>query len=417
MRNWQRLGAALALLLAVLASTPSDAATYQTDADESFGPPGLGVILTSSGLVLPVREVHDDGYVVATPCWNEAFVDSGFHVPRADVVLDPGHGGSDTGAVGANGLVERDLNVTVAELVRTELEARGYTVVLTRTTNVRLPILTRAEIAHALAPKALVSIHHNGGAKSRSPDPGTETFHQANNPDSTRLAGILFEEVHAALSQYDVAWVATSNKGATGVLRARDGRDLYGILRYPETVPTAIVEPVYLSNPAEARLLADPAVQAVEARAIATGIVRFIATDDAGSGHNGVFTSARVLTSGGRGGCVDPVLDSDVSYTSRYNDTEWAFISSAASTRGETVATFQRSSVRILAYLLGVTGTEPQPIVARLHPSNTGANSVTTVWDPDERALLAGLAQGFGMSNEVAQKLVTLGVAYMLSLG
>ena len=72
--------------------------------------------MSPSGLVLPVREVHDDGYLVGTTCWNEAFISRGTRVPRVDVVLDPGHGGFETGAVGANGLVERDL-VTVAELV------------------------------------------------------------------------------------------------------------------------------------------------------------------------------------------------------------------------------------------------------------------------------------------------------------
>ena len=272
--------------------------------------PGLGVIATSSDLVLPVREVRDDGYLVATTCANETVIDFGTHVARADVVLDPGHGGHrDTGAVGANGLVERDLNMAVAELVRAELEARGYSVILTRTTNTETPILTRAEIALALAPEVFVSIHHNGGNTNRSPDPGTEVFHQAHNPESMRLAGILFEEVQGALSQYNVAWAKTSNQGTRAFLRTSDGKDLFGILRLSEGLTSVIVEAVYLSNPPEAELMADPAVQQVEANAIAAGIVRYLTTDDPGSGHNGVTRTSRVLTTGRRSGCVDPPLE------------------------------------------------------------------------------------------------------------
>ena len=135
-------------------------------------------------------------------------------------------------------------------MVRAELAAQGYSVVLTRTTNVRMPILTRAEIALALAPEVFVSIHHNGGTTNRSPDPGTVVFHQAHNPESMRLAGILFEEVQGALSQYDVAWAKTSNQGTRAFLRTSDDKDLYGILRLSEGLTSVIVEPVYLSKPA-----------------------------------------------------------------------------------------------------------------------------------------------------------------------
>ena len=55
--------------------------------------------------------------------------------------------------------------------------------------------------------------------------------------------------------------------------------------------------------------MADPAVQQVEAKAVAAGIVPYLTTDDPGSGHNGVSRTSRVLTSGRRSGCVDPPLE------------------------------------------------------------------------------------------------------------
>ena len=290
--------------------TPTTLPSSQTTAQDHAvvsDTPGLGVVITPTGLILPVREAREGSYLVGTTCANELVVSDGTHLERADVVLDPGHGGSETGAVGANGLAEKHLNLAVAQLARAELEARGYSTVLTRDADIRMPTVARAEIALALSAKAFVSIHHNGGATRGSPDPGTEIFHQGRSPESLRLAGILFEDVQAALSQYDVPWVATVNKGTKGLLRSSDGRDLYGVLRHSEGLPAALVEAAYLSNPPEATLLADPAVQAAEARAIADGIVRFLTTDDPGSGFNDVITTSRVLTTGGRERCVDPL--------------------------------------------------------------------------------------------------------------
>ena len=286
-------------VLLVAAASPTAGATTPN-------PPGDGVVVTPSGLVLPVREIQDGGYRVTTTCWKEGLVTAGTYIAGVDVVIDPGHGGVEHGAVGANRLSEKDLNLAVARLAATEIRAHGYSVLLTRTTDVRIPVVVRAEIARALDPYVFVSIHHNGGAKRRSTDPGTEIYHQADNPQSARLAGVLYEQIHTTLSPYDIAWRDTVFQGANAVVRKRDGKDLYGILQYTPGMASVITEAAYLSNPPEARLLADPDVQAAEAKAIAHGIVRYLTTDHPGSGYNGTFTSTRTLYTGGTGGCVDP---------------------------------------------------------------------------------------------------------------
>lgn len=268
-------------------------------------PPGGGVVVTGEGLVLPVREVREDGYLVTTLCLREGLVPSGVHVRRVDVVLDPGHGGVDPGAVGRKGLSEEALNLKVALAAARYLRERGYSVLLTRTTDVLLPTVLRAEIARAVAAKAFVSIHHNGGAVRRSRTPGTEIYHQAHNPESRRLAGILYEEISAALSQYDIEWRYTVYRGANAVVRKRDGKDLYGVLRHSSGMAAALTEAAYLSNPAEERVLSDPAVQAVEASAIADGIVRYLTTEDPGSGYNGTVVTSRRLRSSSQAACVD----------------------------------------------------------------------------------------------------------------
>ena len=270
------------------------------------GPPGNGVVVTDTGLVLPVREAQDGGFRVTTTCWREGFVSSGTYLGGVDVVLDPGHGGSEPGAIGFNGLSEKELNLAVARMAATELRAHGYSVLLTRTTDVRMPVVVRSEIARAVDPYVFVSIHHNGGAVRRSSNPGTETYHQAGNPASVRLAGILYERIHSALSQYDIAWRVTGLRGANAVVRSRDGKDLYGILQYTPGLTSVITEAAYLSNPAEARLLADPGVQETEALAIAHGIIQYLTSESPGSGYNGTIITSRRLGSGSPRGCVDP---------------------------------------------------------------------------------------------------------------
>ena len=280
-------------------------------AEEESTPPQRGVIITDSGLVLPVREVREGGFLVTTPCSREGLVSSGAHVTNVDIVIDPGHGGVETGAVGRGGMTEKNLNLSVALKTAAFLEERGYRVMLTRTTDIRLPIVVRAEIARALGAKVLVSIHHNGGATSRSLSPGTETFHQASNPDSRRLAGILYEEIYHAFSQYDIDWRYTANRGANAVVRRWDRKDLYGILRHNPQIVSVLTEAAYLTNRAEERLLSDPQVRAVEASAIADGIARYLTTAHPGSGYNGTIITSRTLYSGGTNRCIDPPLETE----------------------------------------------------------------------------------------------------------
>ncbi|MDE0122889.1 MAG: N-acetylmuramoyl-L-alanine amidase [bacterium] len=312
---------ALRWLLAALVASQVAAGPVQAQ-DIEPGPPGSGVIVTDSGLVLPVREAQDGGFRVTTTCWREGFVSSGTYLGSVDVVLDPGHGGSEYGAIGSNGLSEKELNLSVAQMAATELRAHGYSVLLTRTTDVRMPVVVRSEIARAVDPDVFVSIHHNGGAVRRSSSPGTETYHQAHNPDSARLGGILYERIHSALSQYGITWRVTGLRGANAIVRRRDGKDLYGILQYTPGLTSVITEAAYLSNPAEARLLADPDAQETEALAIAHGIIQYLTTESPGSGYNGTVVTSRRLRGGSPGGCVDPPLGAESlpDSTSLYKD-------------------------------------------------------------------------------------------------
>jgi N-acetylmuramoyl-L-alanine amidase len=273
------------------------------------GPPRA--VVTPTGVVAAVLEARVDGsYLVLSPCGNEVAVRTGAPISGAHVVIDPGHGGEETGAVGPAGLVEADLNLSVARRVQGDLEQRGVSTVLTRTGNYRITLAARAAIATALDADAFVSIHHNAGPDHEQATPGTEVYYQSTGGDaSKRLGGLIYEETFAALSAYDISW-ASFQDAQVKVRLSDDGGDYYGILRRSAGVPTVLAELAYVTNAPEEALLATPDFQDVEAAAVARGIVRFLTTDDPGSGFVGPSRrTAPAGPGGGSTGCEDPPLD------------------------------------------------------------------------------------------------------------
>ncbi len=265
-----------------------------------------GVVVSPSGVVVPVLSGSTNDWRVRTPCGNTASLRRGTFVDRARVVIDPGHGGSESGAVGG-GLVEKDLNLVVSELVIDKFESLGISAQITRTTDYRLPIQTRADIAEALAPDAFISVHHNGGAVRRSSIPGTEIFYSNVRPDSQRLAAILYEELNAAAARFDADWVSTVNQGASVRLN-ENGDDLFGVHRFTPGIDSVITEYMYLSNPSEARLLRRADVLEAQAQAIVDGVLRWWFTNDAGTSLGRSVVDPSSSGTGGFDGCVDPPL-------------------------------------------------------------------------------------------------------------
>ena len=270
-----------------------------------------GVLITETGWVTPVLSGLAGGrHRVWTPCGRTQDIAGGRFVGSVDFVLDPGHGGSEPGAVGRGGLREADLNLDVTLKLRDALVDAGYSVMMTREADVRVPIVTRAEIAQALEPIAFISVHFNGGTDAASTTPGTELYHQIDSPDSKRLAGLIYEEAFGVLDQFDIRWVALGDAG-TLVRPNRDGDDYYGVLRRPAPVVSVLAEFAYLSNPAEEQLVSDPVVQQLLADATVTAIERFVTTDDPGSGFidDPIFRGYGSSGAGRTTNCTDPALE------------------------------------------------------------------------------------------------------------
>jgi N-acetylmuramoyl-L-alanine amidase len=302
---------AIAVLLAACAGAdPEPSATEPEEGAVAW--PSLvtterpGAVVTPNGFVLPVVAQDGDSYTVTTPCDNEATLTGAAPLAGAHVVIDPGHGGRDPGALGPDGLREADVNLAVAQRTDAALTASGATVVLTRSSDVYLSLATRADLGVALDPLAFVSIHHNAEPDGPWPRPGSETYYQVANAESKRLAGLLWEELVAALEPLGASWVADTDAGAKYRL-ADGGGDYYGVLRGTHGITAVLSEAAFITNPTEATLLADPEVQQAEAQAIARAVARFVSTDDPGSG----FTEPYPRPSTGTGGtpsCTDPPL-------------------------------------------------------------------------------------------------------------
>src|SRR5690606_29957809 len=111
-------------------------------------------------------------------------------------------------------LLEKDVNLAVAQEVERQLEAAGAVVVLTRTGDYRITLASRGAIAQALRPAVFVSVHHNADPDEQRATPGAETYFQIASSESRRAAGLVYEELFEAFSRYDVTWAADRDAGA-----------------------------------------------------------------------------------------------------------------------------------------------------------------------------------------------------------
>ena len=93
------------------------------------------------------------------------------------VVIDPGHGGKDPGAIGSYGLKEKELVLDISRRVRDILTKKGVKVRMTRNSDVYVPLVRRADIANGINADIFVSIHANAVAKDKRSISGSETFY------------------------------------------------------------------------------------------------------------------------------------------------------------------------------------------------------------------------------------------------
>lgn len=174
---------------------------------------------------------------------------------RIIVLVDPGHGGKDSGAIGIGGLQEKDVILPIAQQVATLLEQQGVQAVLTRTSDYFVDLAPRVAMAEQLNANLFVSIHANS-IDSRPDVNGLETYYYQSG---LRLA----QTIHNSILQ-------SINIRDRGVRRAR-----FYVLR-KNSMPAVLVETGYVTGVEDSSRLATPTYQSQMAAAIARGILQYI---------------------------------------------------------------------------------------------------------------------------------------------
>ena len=98
------------------------------------------------------------------------FIDGDFESLEKVIVIDPGHGGSDPGAIGFSGNYEKDINLEISKKLYEKLKEKGYKVILTRDQDEYVENLSRAELANRRRARVFISIHGNSLENNSSVD-------------------------------------------------------------------------------------------------------------------------------------------------------------------------------------------------------------------------------------------------------
>jgi N-acetylmuramoyl-L-alanine amidase len=174
------------------------------------------------------------------------------------IVLDPGHGGKESGASGPTGYLEKDVNLAVSKLLRDELVKRGATVVMTREDDKEVSLAERQAIISQEEPAIALSVHYNSlpdnGDAENTKGVGTFWYH----PQAHNLAVFMQKYLVKELDRpsYGVFW------------------DNLALTR-PHAAPSVLLELGFMSNPEEFEWVVNSEEQKKLANAIAQGITEW----------------------------------------------------------------------------------------------------------------------------------------------
>ncbi|WP_017654977.1 N-acetylmuramoyl-L-alanine amidase [Fortiea contorta] len=175
---------------------------------------------------------------------------------RVVVVVDPGHGGKDPGAIGLGSVREKDIILPISRRLTEILQQNGVQVIMTRNADYFVTLPGRVEMAEKANAAVFVSIHANSAGAGRPDVSGLETYYYDSGLELARA-------VHNSILQR----VSVRNRG---VRRAR-----FFVLR-KSSMPSILVETGYLTGREDVAKLQSPAYQNQMAEAIARGILQYL---------------------------------------------------------------------------------------------------------------------------------------------
>lgn len=193
------------------------------------------------------------------------------------VVIDPGHGGEDPGAIGRRKVYEKKVVLDIARRVRRKLQDNGISVKLTREKDTTLGLVARTVKARLWNADVFVSVHLNSAHNSAAA--GMETYvvpaagfpSTAGNNDKKSYPGNKFDKANTVLAYYVHKAVLAHTKSADrGIRRAR-----FDVIRYAHC-PAIMVECGFVSNKAEEEKMLKRGYRESLAQGIADGILTYI---------------------------------------------------------------------------------------------------------------------------------------------
>ena len=190
---------------------------------------------------------------------NSLVLDIEYYAQDFAVCIDPGHGGEQFGSCSPKGLFEKELNLSFAELLQTELENLSIKTVMTRTEDESVSLDERVNFAEEHDAMLFLSIHHNALPDARDPNlergASSHYYHEQSKPFAKYLLDKITE--HTELDFY-------------GLFR----QNLH-VLRENQDRISVLLELGYLIHPFESELISSPEFQAKTARIVAKAISNF----------------------------------------------------------------------------------------------------------------------------------------------
>ena len=189
------------------------------------------------------------------------------------IIIDAGHGGEDPGAVGSNGTLEKDLNLSISMLIGEELKNRGYTVIYTREEDKMLykeeenikgmrklsDLKNRVKLIEKYKGATLVSIHMNSfGSAEYS---GLQVYYKKGSGESENLANCIQSTVKEKLQNDNQRLV-------------KEGNNIYLLEHSP--INSVLIECGFLTNVEECNKLSEKEYQKQLSFAISCGIIKYI---------------------------------------------------------------------------------------------------------------------------------------------
>lgn len=240
-------------------------AVRQSQHDERT-PPCTRIVIDIMDKKVPViPDVSDNGHLLTisagapvsiTP--PTGFMPAGSSSAPAGtlIVLDAGHGGKDPGAMGRDGMDEKEINLDIIKRADVLLRAAGFTTLLTRNNDTAVALYDRPAKANNSNGTLFISVHCN--SYSAQSAKGTEIFYHT--PQSSKLARTIHDAVQEKLGRSD---------------RGVDSSQKFVVISQTN-MPSTLVEVAFISNPEEEALLNSDAFRQRAADGIFLGIKRYM---------------------------------------------------------------------------------------------------------------------------------------------